>query len=75
MTPSPTPITIAVSDPVSANIQAVAAAVTATCNLLCTPAGQQLLVAELKVVDTVEQAAANIFGRIYNALHKFLTGK
>jgi hypothetical protein len=74
-TPIPTaPITLSVSDPVSADIQVVAGAATALFNFLCTPAGQQLVVKQMAAETKFEDAFSRIFGSAFNALHKFLTG-
>ncbi len=51
-------VSVAVLDPISADLQAVLAAYTATCNLYMTPAGQKLLEAQIAAGNTMESAIA-----------------
>jgi len=69
-TPAPAPpaITLAVLDPISADVTTVCQAITAVCNLLSTPAGQKLLEAELEAGSKIEAAVTKTFSAIFNGI-------
>ena len=66
--PTPVPVNLTVLDPLSADITVVCSTITAVCTLLCTPAGQKLLEAQIALGNTIEQATTNLFGKIWNGI-------
>lgn len=73
--PAPPAISLAVLDPISADVTTVCNTVTAVCNLLCTPAGQKLLTAELAAGAEIEAAVTKFFGGIFNGIAALLGKK
>ncbi len=69
---APTPIALSISDPISADVQAIAGAVTAVFLFLATPQGQAALKQEQTALTSLETAATSIFGKVFNGLAGFL---
>ena len=64
------PITVSVADPVSADIQAVCGAITAICNVLVSPAGQDALRATLAGEATVNKAISDAWHAVTGLFKK-----
>jgi len=66
-TPGPT-LSLAVLDPLSADISVVCGTITSIFNFLSTPAGQKLVEAEIKAGNDIQVAATKLFGNVWNSI-------
>jgi hypothetical protein len=62
-------LTVSISDPVSADIQAVCGTIAAVCNLACTAQGQALIAQALKDGAAFRDLVSNGWGGFVKLLH------
>jgi uncharacterized glyoxalase superfamily protein PhnB len=69
MSPPAIPLSVSISDPVSADIQAVCGTITAACNLACTAQGQALIAQALKDGTAFRNLVTEGWGGFVKLLH------